>query len=179
VSRYADGRSVLNCFSYTGAFSVYAFGGGALSVDSVDSSGNAIEKCERNLLLNGFNSYHHSCIKADALKYLDDMNSEYDLIILDPPAFAKHTHQKSSAVRAYRHSNRQAIRKAKPGSFLFTFSCSQVIDNSLFSGIVHSAAIEAEREVKILQQMTQGPDHPVSIFHPEGQYLKGILLYVF
>jgi 23S rRNA (cytosine1962-C5)-methyltransferase len=179
MRKYAIGRSVLNCFCYTGAFSVYAFGGGAIRVDSVDSSGTAIENCERNLQLNGFDAFPHSCIKADALKYLDDMKEEYDLIILDPPAFAKHSHQKANAVRAYRHINRLAIRKAKPGSFLFTFSCSQVIDSSLFSGIILSAAIEAEREVKLLHHLTQGPDHPVSIFHPEGEYLKGILLYIF
>lgn len=178
VALYAKGRRVLNCFSYSGGFSVYALKAGAELVHSVDSSAKAIEACRNNLLLNGFDPEKHSCIEADVFHFLARKNDKYDLIILDPPAFAKHVTQKSKAVKAYRYINRLAISQANPGSLLFTFSCSQVVDIGSFRSMVLSAAIEAGRDVKLLYVLRQPPDHPVSIFQPEAEYLKGLVLYI-
>ncbi|MDK2909162.1 MAG: rRNA (cytosine1962-C5)-methyltransferase [Bacteroidales bacterium] len=178
VALYAKGRRVLNCFSYSGGFSVYALKAGAELVHSVDSSAKAIEACRNNLLLNGFDPEKHSCIEADVLQFLARTKAKYDLIVLDPPAFAKHLAQKLKAIKAYRYINRLAISQASPGSFLFTFSCSQVVDIESFRSMVLSAAIEAERDVKLLHVLRQPPDHPVSIFQPEAEYLKGLVLYI-
>lgn len=169
---------MLNCFSYSGGFSVYALKAGAALVHSVDSSAKAIEACRENLVLNGFDPEEHSCIEADALQFLARMDDQYDLIVLDPPAFAKHMTQRSKAIKAYRYINRLAISRARPGSFLFTFSCSQVVDADAFRSMVLSAAIEAGRNVVVLHAMRQPPDHPVSIFQPETEYLKGLVLYI-
>lgn len=179
VARYALGRKVLNCFSYSGGFSIYALNAGATLVHSVDSSAKAVEACRQNLLINGYDPDVHSCIEADVMEYLARMDDRYDLIILDPPAFAKHLHQKAKAIKAYRYINRLAISRARPGSFLFTFSCSQVVDMETFRGMVLSASIEAGRDVVVLHTLRQPPDHPVSIFQPESEYLKGLALYIF
>lgn len=178
VAQYAYGRRVLNCFSYSGGFSVYALRAGAALVHSVDSSRKAIEACRENLSLNGFDPETHACIEADALEFLARIDNDYDLLILDPPAFAKHLNQKSKALKAYRYINRLALSKARPNSFLFTFSCSQVVDAEAFRSVVLSAAIEVGRDVKILHVLRQPPDHPVSIFQPEAEYLKGLVVYI-
>ena len=178
VARYAEGRRVLNCFSYSGGFSVYALKAGAALVHSVDSSAKAIEACRENLVLNGFDPEVHLCIEADALQFLARMDDQYDFIVLDPPAFAKHISQRAKAIKAYRYINRLAISRARPGSFLFTFSCSQVVDAEAFRGMVLSAAIEAGRDVAVLHTLRQPPDHPVSIFQPETEYLKGLVLFI-
>lgn len=178
VAQYSAGRRVLNCFSYSGGFSVYALRAGAALVHSVDSSRKAIEACRKNLSLNGFDPETHACIEADAMEFLARMDNDYDLLILDPPAFAKHLNQKSKALKAYRYINRLALSKARPGSFLFTFSCSQVVDTETFRSVVLSAAIEAGRDVKILHVLRQPPDHPVSIYQPEAEYLKGLAVFI-
>ncbi|MGC8864274.1 MAG: class I SAM-dependent rRNA methyltransferase [Bacteroidales bacterium] len=178
VAQYAAGRRVLNCYSYSGGFSVYALKAGATLVHSVDSSRKAIEACRSNLVLNGFDPETHVCIEADAMEFLARMDNDYDLLILDPPAFAKHLNQKSKALKAYRYINRLALSKARPGSFLFTFSCSQVVDTESFRSTVLSAAIEVGRDVKILHVLRQPPDHPVNIFQPESEYLKGLMVYI-
>lgn len=178
VAQYSAGRRVLNCFSYSGGFSVYALRAGAALVHSVDSSRKAIEACRKNLSLNGFDPETHACIEADAMEFLARMDNDYDLLILDPPAFAKHLNQKSKALKAYRYINRLALSKARPGSFLFTFSCSQVVDTETFRSVVLSAAIEAGRDVKILHVLRQPPDHPVSIYQPEAEYLKGLVVFI-
>lgn len=178
VAQYSAGRRVLNCFSYSGGFSVYALRAGAALVHSVDSSRKAIEACRENLSLNEFDPDTHACIEADAMQFLSRMDNDYDLLILDPPAFAKHLNQKSKALKAYRYINRLALSKARPDSFLFTFSCSQVVDTETFRSVVLSAAIEVGRDVKILHILRQPPDHPVSIFQPEAEYLKGLVVYI-
>jgi 23S rRNA (cytosine1962-C5)-methyltransferase len=179
LRRLAGGRRVLNAFSYSGAFSVYALAGGAASVDSVDISAAAAELATRNVTLNFGDTPQHKAIKADAFKYLADMEAgTYDLIILDPPAFTKHISTVQKAARGYKEINLKAIQRIAPGGLLFTFSCSQHIPADLFRKIVFGAAADAGREVRILYQMSQAPDHPVSIFHPEGEYLKGLCLYV-
>lgn len=178
VAQYSAGRRVLNCFSYSGGFSVYALRAGAALVHSVDSSRKAIEACRKNLSFNGFDTETHACIESDAMQFLARMDNDYDLLILDPPAFAKHLNQKSKALKAYRYINRLALTKARPGSFLFTFSCSQVVDTEAFRSVVLSAAIEAGRDVKIMHVLRQPPDHPVSIYQPETEYLKGLVVYI-
>jgi 23S rRNA (cytosine1962-C5)-methyltransferase len=176
LRNYSKGKSVLNTFCYTGGFSVYALAGGASRVDSLDSSSLALDLTEENIALNGFKN--HSTIKADAVQYLKDLDQKYDIIVLDPPAFAKHQKARHSAVQAYKRINAHALRQMPSGSLLFTFSCSQAVDKELFTSTVRAAAIEANRSVRIIHQLHQPKDHPINIAHPEGEYLKGLVLYV-
>ena len=177
VGELAKGRTVLNLFCYTGGFSIYALAGGALHVDSVDSSRRAMDLVERNVELNGFTAHEGHC--CDAMDFLRDIpEGKYDLMIVDPPAFAKHRGALRNALRAYQRLNAAAISKAAPGSFIFTFSCSQVVDKEAFALAVFSAAAETGRSVRILDRLNQPADHAVNIYHPEGEYLKGLLLYV-
>ncbi|PKP23701.1 MAG: RlmI/RlmK family 23S rRNA methyltransferase [Bacteroidetes bacterium HGW-Bacteroidetes-22] len=178
VAQHAAGRKILNTYCYSGGFSVAALKAGALLVHSIDSSKKAIQLTEDNLRLNGFDPQTHQCLAVDAMQYLDQMSQGWDLIILDPPAFAKHVSQRHKALTAYRHINREAIKNLTPGGLLFTFSCSQVVDTEQFTAIVMAAAIEAGRQVKIIRHLGHPADHPVSIFHPEGSYLKGLMLYI-
>ncbi len=179
VGRYSRGRNVLNLFCYTGGFSVYALGNGAVHVDSVDSSGKAIDMVERNIALNGFDPSSHTGYRADAIEFLHKVpEDKYDLIIVDPPAFAKHRGALNNALRAYQRLNAAAISKVAPGGLVFTFSCSQVVDKEAFALAVFSAAAQTGRSVRILDRLNQPADHAVNIYHPEGEYLKGLLLYV-
>lgn len=175
---YSKGKKVLNTFCYTGGFSVYALKAGATLVHSLDSSQKALDLTEEIVRLNGFDDSNHAVIKADAVEYLKNIREDYDIIVLDPPAFAKHLSARHKAVQGYRKINEAALKQIKPGGLLFTFSCSQAVDKALFTGAVMAAAIDAGREVKILHQLHQPADHPVSIFHPEGEYLKGLVLEV-
>ncbi|HSV87336.1 MAG TPA: class I SAM-dependent rRNA methyltransferase [Bacteroidales bacterium] len=175
---FAHGRKILNTFCYSGGFSVYGLKGGATEVYSLDSSAKAIELARQNVELNfGVDPRHH-LIQADALQYLRHSGDTYDIIILDPPAFAKHTHVKHNALQGYKRLNYEAIKHVLPGGLLFTFSCSQVIDMPLFRGAILAAAIEAGRPVRVVHQMGQPADHPVNVFHPEGEYLKGLILLI-
>ena len=179
VGRLAKGRNVLNLFCYTGGFSIYALSGGALHVDSVDSSRKAMEMVDRNVALNGFDPSMHTSFCADAIEFLRDVpEGKYDLMIVDPPAFAKHRGALKNALRAYQRLNAAAIAKVAPGGFVFTFSCSQVVDKEAFALAVFSAAAQTGRSVRILDRLNQPADHAVNIYHPEGEYLKGLLLYV-
>lgn len=178
LERYAKGRSVLNMFCYTGGFSVYAMRGGAKLVHSVDSSAKAIDLTNKNMALNFPNDERHAAYAEDAFKYLDRMGDQYDLIILDPPAFAKHRDALRNALQGYRKLNVKAFEKIKPGGILFTFSCSQAVSKENFRTAVFTAAAMTGRSVRILHQLTQPADHPVNIYHPEGEYLKGLVLYV-
>jgi 23S rRNA (cytosine1962-C5)-methyltransferase len=178
LERYAKGRSVLNMFCYTGGFSFYAMRGGANLVHSVDSSAKAIDLTNKNVELNFSGDARHTAYAEDAFKYLDKMGDQYDLIILDPPAFAKHRDALRNALQGYRKLNAKAFEKIKPGGILFTFSCSQVVTKDNFRTSVFTAAAMSGRSVRILHQLTQPADHPVNIYHPEGEYLKGLVLYV-
>lgn len=178
LGNLSKGKSVLNTFCYTGGFSLYALKHGASQVVSVDSSALALEQLEENLKLNQLNGNRHVAVKADVLDYLKEEGNQYDIIVLDPPAFAKHMSARHKAVQAYKRLNAQAMRNMKKGGLLFTFSCSQVVDKSLFNGAVMAAAIEAGRSVRILHQLHQPADHPINIFHPETEYLKGLVLFV-
>ncbi|MDE6157640.1 MAG: class I SAM-dependent methyltransferase, partial [Muribaculaceae bacterium] len=179
VGHYSRGRSVLNMFCYTGGFSVYAMEGGACEVVSVDSSAKAITLTDANIALNFPGDSRHSSRAEDAFKYLDAMeNGRHDLIILDPPAFAKHRSALRNALQGYRRLNAKAFEKIAPGGILFTFSCSQAVNKEQFRLAVFSAAAQSRRRVRILHQLTQPADHPVNIYHPEGEYLKGLVLYV-
>lgn len=175
LGEYAQGKKVLNTFSYTGGFSIYALGAGASKVTSVDISERANKLTHENIRINGFTD-KHEIITADVLDYLKNTQDNWDIIVLDPPAFAKHLSAKHSAIQAYRRINKDAIQKIKNSGLLFTFSCSQVIDKITFEGLVRSAAIESGKDIKILHRLTQPQDHPVSIYHPEGEYLKGLVL---
>lgn len=177
IHTLSAGKKVLNAFSYTGGFSVYALAGGATEVISVDISKDACEMAEKNIGINGF-SHRHTAIAGDCFDYLKNMPDDFDLIILDPPAFAKNARSVPNATRGYKEINMAAFRKIKPGGLLATFSCSQNIDKMLFQKIIFGAAADARRNVRIIQQLGQGPDHPINIFHPEGDYLKGLLLWV-
>ena len=178
VERYSSGRRVLNLFCYTGGFSVYALAGGAASVDSVDSSARAIELVDKNIELNGFSSRHHSYCE-DAIDFVKAApHCKYDLMIVDPPAFAKHRGALHNALRAYQRLNAAAISAVAPGGIIFTFSCSQVVDRQQFALAVFSAAASVGRRVRIMDRLNQPADHPVNIYHPEGEYLKGLMLYV-
>lgn len=175
---YSKGKKVLNTFCYTGGFSVYALQGGAKVVHSVDSSKDAIAMCDENVAINDFSDRHESFI-ADCFDYLKAAEPHYyDMIILDPPAFAKSARKVENATRGYKELNMLGIKRVKPGGLILTFSCSQNIDKLLFQKIVFGAAADVGRNVRILQQLGQPLDHPVNIFHPEGEYLKGLLLYV-
>ncbi len=179
VGQLAAGRRVLNLFCYTGGFSIYALAGGAAHVDSVDSSQRAMDLVDRNVALNGFGAEQHTSYCADAIDFVKNApEGAYDLIIVDPPAFAKHRGALKNALRAYQRLNAAAIAKVASGGFVFTFSCSQVVDKEAFALAVFSAAAETGRSVRILDRLNQPADHSVNIYHPEGEYLKGLLLYV-
>ena len=179
VGKYSRGRNVLNLFCYTGGFSVYALGAGAVHVDSVDSSRKAVDMVERNMSLNGFEPSRHTGYCADAIEFLRNVpEDKYDLMIVDPPAFAKHRGALNNALRAYQRLNAAAIFKVASGGLVFTFSCSQVVDKEAFALAVFSAAAQTGRSVRILDRLNQPADHAVNIYHPEGEYLKGLLLYV-
>ena len=179
VGRLSAGRRVLNLFCYTGGFSIYALSGGALHVDSVDSSQRAMDMVERNVALNGFSPEQPTSYCTDAIDFVKNaQEGAYDLIIVDPPAFAKHRGALKNALRAYQRLNAAAIAKVAPCGFVFTFSCSQVVDKEAFALAVFSAAAETGRCVRILDRLNQPADHSVNIYHPEGEYLKGLLLYV-
>ncbi|MBO4621060.1 MAG: class I SAM-dependent rRNA methyltransferase [Paludibacteraceae bacterium] len=177
LEHYAKGRNVLNMFCYTGGFSVYALRGGANLVHSVDSSAKAIELVNQNVQRNFPNCTNHEAFTDDAFHFLEQADN-YDLIILDPPAFAKHRDAIKHALQGYKRLNAKAFEKIKPGGILFTFSCSQAIDKDMFRLAVFSAAAMSKRKVRILHQLHQPADHPVSIYHPEGEYLKGLVLWV-
>ncbi len=178
LRKYSLGKTVLNMFCYTGGFSVSSLKGGAKSVTSVDASQTAIDLTVKNGELNGFKD-NHEALATDAFEYLDKMEkNRFDLIILDPPAFAKHANVVNQAVKGYQRINRAAMEKIAPNSILFTFSCSQAIDKLTFRMAVMEASIQAKRKVKILHQLSQPEDHPISIYHPEGEYLKGLVLFV-
>jgi 23S rRNA (cytosine1962-C5)-methyltransferase len=179
LEHYASGRLVLNMFCYTGAFSLYAMRGGAKQVHSVDSSAKAVELTNQNMELNFAGDSRHQSFAEDAFRYLDEMEyGTYDLIVLDPPAFAKHRDVLHSGLQGYRKLNARAFEKIKSGGILFTFSCSQVVTKESFRTAVFTAATLAKRNVRILHQLAQPADHPVNIYHPEGEYLKGLVLYV-
>ena len=178
LERYAKGRNVLNMFCYTGGFTFYAMRGGANLVHSVDSSAKAIDLTNENVSLNFPGDTRHQAFAEDAFKFLDRMGDQYDLIILDPPAFAKHRDALRNALRGYTKLNAKAFEKIRPGGILFTFSCSQVVNKQDFRNAVFTAAAQSGRSVRILHQLTQPGDHPVNIYHPEGEYLKGLVLYV-
>lgn len=178
LEQYSKDKKVLNMFCYTGGFSVFALRGGAQLVHSVDSSAKAIELTNQNVALNFPKDNRHAAFAEDAFKYLQANKQQYDLIILDPPAFAKHRDALRNALKGYKRLNAQGIEQIKPGGILFTFSCSQVVTREQFRLAVFSAAAETGRNVRILHQLSQPADHPVNIYHPEGEYLKGLVLYV-
>ena len=178
VERYAAGRTVLNTFCYTGGFSVYAAAGGAKEVCSVDASERAVQLADENMRLNFGDSFPHTTLGCDAVEYLKQIGDRYDLIILDPPAFAKHHKVLGNAMQGYKRLNARALSQIRPGGILFTFSCSQAVTKELFRTTVFSAAAIAGRNVRILHQLAQPADHPINIYHPEGEYLKGLVLYV-
>ncbi len=178
LEHYSKGRKVLNMFCYTGGFSFYAMRGGAEIVHSVDSSQKAIDLTKANVTLNFPNDSRHEAFAEDAFKYLEKMSQPYDLIILDPPAFAKHKDALRNALKGYTRLNKKAFEKIQPGGILFTFSCSQAVNKDQFRTAVFTAAASAGRKVRILHQLHQPADHPINIYHPEGEYLKGLVLYV-
>ena len=178
LEHYAKGKSVLNMFCYTGGFSVYAMRGGAKMVHSVDSSAKAIELTDLNVNMNFPGDNRHESFCDDAFKYLDENDKKYDLIVLDPPAFAKHRMALHNALKGYTRLNTKGMQRIKPGGILFTFSCSQAVSKDNFRNAVFTAAAQAGRNVRILHQLYQPADHPVNIYHPEGEYLKGLVLYV-
>lgn len=181
LERYSKGKSVLNMFCYTGGFSVYAMRGGASLVHSVDSSQKAIDLTNRNMEINFPKDSRHDAFAEDAFKYLNNLHNldqQYDLIVLDPPAFAKHREALRNALKGYKRLNAKAFEQIKPGGILFTFSCSQVVSKDQFRLAVFSAAAESKRNVRILHQLSQPADHPINIYHPEGEYLKGLVLWV-
>ena len=178
LESYAKDRSVLNMFCYTGGFSVYAMRGGAKLVHSVDSSAKAVDLTNRNITLNFKDDVRHKAFCDDAFKFLDRHEDKYDLIILDPPAFAKHRSALRNALKGYTRLNVKGLEKIKSGGILFTFSCSQVVTKDQFRQAVFTAAAQSKRKVRILHQLHQPSDHPINIYHPEGEYLKGLVLYV-
>ena len=178
VEHYSKGRKVLNMFCYTGGFSVYAMRGGAELVHSVDSSAKAVELVDANIELNFPYDNRHEAFAEDAFKFMEQMQEKYNLIILDPPAFAKHKDALHNALRGYTKLNAKAFEKIQPGGILFTFSCSQAVNKDQFRTAVFTAAAMAKRKVRILHQLHQPADHPINIYHPEGEYLKGLVLYV-
>ena len=178
LEQYSKGRRVLNMFCYTGGFSVYSMRGGAELVHSVDSSAKAVELVNKNIALNFPDDTRHKAFAADAFKFLDEMASNYDLVILDPPAFAKHRDALKQALRGYTKLNAKAMEKMPKGSILFTFSCSQAVNKEQFRTAIFSAALQTGRQIKILHQLHQPADHPININHPEGEYLKGLVVYL-
>ena len=177
LKEFSKGKKVLNTFCYTGGFSVYAMDGGAELVTSVDISQKAVDLAAKNMDLN-FPGSNHNAVAADVFDFMKENKAFYDLIVLDPPAFAKSIKSKHTATQAYKRLNIAGFKALAPNSVLFTFSCSQVIDDVLFYNTVAAAAIESGRNIRVLHKLSQGPDHPVNIFHPEGSYLKGLVLYV-
>lgn len=178
LQKYCEEKTVLNTFCYTGGFSIYALKGGAALVHSVDSSKKAIALTDKNVHLNGFGDDKHKSFAADTLEFIKSTDMLYDIIILDPPAYAKHNDVKHNAVQGYKRLNQEAIQRINTGGLLFTFSCSQVVSPLLFKSTVIAAAISAERKVRIMHQLSQPPDHPINAFHPEGEYLKGLVVHV-
>jgi len=178
VAEYARDKKVLDCFCYAGGFSTYALKAGASEVHSVDSSKTAIKLTDTNIKLNFGEGTKQTSFVEDAFDFLGKNSSEYDMMIIDPPAFAKHRDARHQAVMGYKRLNALAIQGIKPGGIIFTFSCSQVVDKYLFHGAITAAAIETGRNVRILKYLSQPADHPISIYHPEGEYLKGMVLYV-
>jgi 23S rRNA (cytosine1962-C5)-methyltransferase len=178
LAQYAKGKKVLNSFCYSGGFSVYALKAGAALVHSVDVSKKAIELVNQNVALNFGETDKHEAYAEDVMNYLKNNDQFYDLIVLDPPAYAKNIAKRHNAVQGYKRLNIEGIKRLAKGGILFTFSCSQVVDRELFYNTIVSAALEVGRQVRVLHQLTQGADHPVSLFHPEGSYLKGLVLYV-
>ena len=179
VRHFAQGKTVLNAFGYTGGFSVTALKGGAHRAITVDASKKAIAAAEANLELNGYSTEENRCYVADMKDYVKDMREgAFDLIVLDPPAFAKRHQDRHRGLSGYKFLNAEAIRRIAKGGLLFTFSCSQAVDKATFQGIITAAAIEAKRNVRIVEQLSQPADHPINIFHPEGAYLKGLVLFV-
>jgi len=177
LGKYAFGKKVLNTFCYSGGFSLQALNKGADLVHSLDSSKKAIDLTEANVAINSFKGEHASIV-ADAMEYIKELKEDYDIIVLDPPAFAKHREKRHQAIQGYKRLNANAIRQIKPGGLIFTFSCSQVVDKYLFTNTVIAAAIESGRNVRILEQLHQPADHPINAFHPEGEYLKGLVIQV-
>jgi 23S rRNA (cytosine1962-C5)-methyltransferase len=177
LGEYSEGKSVLNMFGYTGGFSIYAMKNASL-VHTVDSSASAIDMADENIKLNFGDDSRHQSFKTDAFEFLNDIKDRYDLIILDPPAFAKHNNVLSNALQGYKRLNMKAIEQIRPGGIIFTFSCSQVVTRENFRKSVFAAAANTGRRVRILHQMSQPPDHPVNIYHPESEYLKGLVVYV-
>ena len=178
VRQYSKGRKVLNTFCYTGGFSVAALAGGATEVVSIDLSERAVKLADKNVRLNFGEDAPHQAIACNAVEYLKDIDSSYDLIILDPPAFAKHHKVLGNALQGYKKINARALEKIRPGGILFTFSCSQAVSRDLFRTTIFTAAAIAKRKVRIIGQLTQPADHPINIYHPEGEYLKGLVVYV-
>jgi 23S rRNA (cytosine1962-C5)-methyltransferase len=176
LKELSAGKSVLNCFCYTGGFSLYAAGGGALKVTSVDISAHAIQSLKTNVTLNP--DFPHETIVANVMEFLKTGDECYDILILDPPAFAKSLQKRHNAVQAYKRLNMLGIKKVKPGGLLMTYSCSQVVDRLLFNNTITAALIESGRSGKIIKELSQASDHPVNMFHPEGHYLKGLLIYI-
>jgi len=177
LKKYAAGKKVLNTFCYSGGFSLSAIAGDALLAHSLDSSKKAIELTDANVMLNKMEDKHKSIV-ADTMEYIRELPESYDIIILDPPAFAKHRDKRHKAIQGYKRLNEHAIRQIKPGGLIFTFSCSQVVDKFLFNNTIIAAAIESGRKVRIIEQLHQPADHPVNAFHPEGEYLKGLVIQV-
>jgi 23S rRNA (cytosine1962-C5)-methyltransferase len=177
LGTYAKGKKILNTFCYSGGFSLSALHAGAKEVDSLDSSKKAIELTDANIALNKFKGKHKSIV-ADAMEYLKNIDNSYDIIVLDPPAFAKHRDKRHQAIQGYKRLNEMAIKAIKPGGIIFTFSCSQVVDKYLFTNTVIAAAINSRRNIRILEQLHQPSDHPINAFHPEGEYLKGLVIQV-
>ena len=178
VRLYAKGRKVLNTFCYTGGFSVSAMAGGAREVVSIDLSERAVKLADENMRLNFGDEVNHQAIACNAVEYLKDIDDSFDLIILDPPAFAKHHKVLGNALQGYKKINARAMQKIRPGGILFTFSCSQAVSRDLFRTTIFTAAAIAGRRVRIIGQLTQPADHPINIYHPEGEYLKGLVVYV-
>jgi 23S rRNA (cytosine1962-C5)-methyltransferase len=178
LAQYAEGKIILNAFCYSGGFSVYALKAGAAQVDSLDSSTKAIKLTEENIRINALEENHQSIV-ADAMQHIKQLEKIYDIIVLDPPAFAKHRDARHKAVQGYKRLNAHAMKYIKPGGILFTFSCSQVVDKALFNNTIIAAAIDSGRQVRILNQLHQPADHPIHAFHPEGEYLKGLVLEIF
>jgi 23S rRNA (cytosine1962-C5)-methyltransferase len=178
LAKYAKGKKILNTFCYSGGFSVFALNAGAELVHSLDASQKAIDLTDENIELGGFSEDQHKSIVADAMEYIKELPEDFDIIILDPPAFAKHRSAKHNAIQGYKRLNAHAIRQIKPGGMIFAFSCSQVVDKVLFNNTIIAAAIAAGRKVRILEQLHQPADHPVSSTHPEGEYLKGLVIQV-
>ena len=178
LGRYATGKKILNAFCYSGGFSIYALAARAERVDSVDISAKAMQLTDANVELLESPSLQHQSITADVLKFLKDPGQQYDLMVVDPPAFAKSVKKRHNAVQAYKRLNASAIRQLPPGGLLFTFSCSQVVDKPLFYNTIVAAGLEAKRQIKVMHHLSQPADHPVNLFHPEGSYLKGLVVFV-